>query len=73
MLPEVLDDGAIPDRLGAELAGAEVELHARQVGLVVRGRALDDQRARVEREDAATGPRHWWWSPAELIASSPQV
>ena len=46
----MLHDGAIPDRLGAELAGAKVELHARQVGLVLGAQALDDQGPRVEEQ-----------------------
>ena len=46
----MLDDLAIPDRLGAKLAGARVELHARQVGLFFGLQALDDERSRVEEQ-----------------------
>ena len=46
---------AIPDRLGAKLAGARVELHARQARLLLGRRALDDQRSRVEEQAQRRG------------------
>ena len=35
---------------GAELPGSKSKLHAGQVGVIVRGRAVDDQGARLEGE-----------------------
>jgi hypothetical protein len=50
VLAEVFHDVAVPDRLGTELASSEIILHARQAGIFLRRRAIDDQGAGLEEQ-----------------------
>ena len=48
VMPQLLDDRPVPDRLGAELPDAEVVLHARQAVGLVLAQAIHHERALVE-------------------------